>query len=334
MMGGIGKYISRGAGMAVLLLFLFFLSVPAGAVSLKGLALNDVMAAHGFGLPSEYGRSAVYRSRTSTVVFTSGSRQVVVDGLALYLNRAVEKYPGGWMISPVDAVDTLGAVLFPMRALKKVGAATVILDAGHGGGDPGARTGAGVQEKQLTLDVVHRIRARLQQCGVRVWLTREGDSAMTLDERCWRMGKLGGDVFVSIHFNASRNTGTSGVETYVVPAAGYPATAEEERRQPRRGSGCPGNRFDGANMVLASFIHKGLVAHSQAEDRGIRRARFFVIRNAECPAVLVECGFLSNRREADRILKEAYRDQLAEGIARGILTYLSRVRELRLPPAR
>lgn len=319
----------------VLAVLLGLPALPAGALTMRGLALNDVMASHGFATPSEYGRSAVYRSRTSTVVFEAGSRRVVVDGMPLYLNRAVEKYPAGWMIAPVDAADTLGAVLYPMRALKKAGAVTVVLDAGHGGGDPGARMGNGLQEKQLTLDMVKRIRLKLWECGVTVWMTREGDVSMTLDERCWRMAKLRGDVFVSVHFNASRNPATSGVETYVVPAAGYPATAEEERRPAKtRSSGCPGNRFDGANMVLASFIHKGLVAHSGAEDRGIRRARFYVIRNAECPAVLVECGFLSNRREAERIADANHRDQLAEGIARGILTYLSRVRELRLPPAR
>ncbi len=317
----------------MLALLLGLAALPASALTLKGLALNDVMASHGFGPPSEYRKAAVYRSRTSTVVFESGSRRVVVDGMSLYLNRAVEKSRGGWMIAPVDAVDALGVVFYPMRALKKAGAVTVVLDAGHGGGDPGARMGNGIQEKQLTLDMAKRIRAMLQECGVTVWMTRDGDTAMTLEERCWRMGKLRADVFVSVHFNASRNPATSGVETYVVPAAGYPATAEEERRNSRRGAtGCPGNRFDGANMALASFVHKGLVAHSGAEDRGIRRARFFVIRNAECPAVLVECGFLSNKREAEKIADAKYRDRLAEGIARGILTYLSRVRELRLPP--
>lgn len=331
-MHGIAGRISRSMRAVVLPFLVLAFAGPAQALALKGLALNDVMAAHGFGPPSEYGKSAVYRSRLSTVVFTAGSRQVVVDGMAMHLNRAVEKSPAGLVISPVDAVDTLSAVFYPVRALKKVGGGTVVLDAGHGGGDPGARMGSGVQEKQLTMDVVQRIRAKLQQCGVRVWLTREGDSTMTLEERCWRMGKLGGDVFVSIHFNASRNPGTSGVETYILPAAGYPTTAEEERRAGRRVTSCPGNRFDGANTVLAYYVHRGLLAHSRGEDRGIRRARFYVIRNAECPAVLVECGFLSNRREAERIMDEAYRDQLAEGIARGILTYRSRVRELRLPP--
>lgn len=308
-------------------------AAPAGAVVLKGLSLNDVMASHGFGSPSEYGRSVVYRSRTSTVVFEAGSRRVVVDGMSIYLNRAVDKVGPVWAVTPVDAADTLGAVFYPMRALKSVRGVTVVIDAGHGGNDPGANASNGVNEKKLTLDVAKRIRERLRDSGVNVFMTRDGDSTVTLDERCWKMQKLGADVFVSIHFNASRNQATAGVETYVIPAAGYPTTAEEERRASRgRPTICPGNRFDAANVVLAGFVHKGLVAHSGAEDRGIRRARFFVIRNATCPAVLVECGFLTNRREAGRIMDEAFRERLAEGISRGILTYLSRIRELRMPP--
>jgi N-acetylmuramoyl-L-alanine amidase len=308
-------------------------AAPARAVAVRGLALNDVMASHGFGAPSEYGRSAVYRSRSSTVVFEAGSRRVVVDGMSIYLNRAVEKVGRVWAVTPVDAVDTLGAVFYPMRALKAMRGVTVVIDAGHGGSDPGAKAANGVVEKKLTLDVAKRVRARLRDSGVNVFMTRDGDSAVTLDERCWKMAKLGADVFVSIHFNASRNQSTAGVETYVIPAAGCPTTAEEERRMVRgRTVDCPGNRFDAANVVLAGFIHKGVVAHSGAEDRGIRRARFFVIRNATCPAVLVECGFLSNSREAGRIMDEAFRDRLAEGVSRGVLTYLSRVRELHLPP--
>lgn len=329
--------------MVALALALWFPVVPsANAVAFRGLSLNDIMAAYGYGLPTygsgapgQYGRHAIYRNRISTVVFESGSRRVVFNGLTVYLNRCVEKAPNDWLIAPVDAADTLGALLFPGRALKSVGSRTVVLDAGHGGSDPGTQGVAGQPEKALTLDVAKRVRAKLRASQVNVWLTRDRDTTMSLEERCWRSGRLGANVFVSIHFNASLNTAISGVETYIVPAAGYPSTADaESQRAPSRVKPCPANRFDGANAVLAHYLQKGLLVHSRAEDRGIKRARFYVIRNAACPAALVECGFLSHRREAGRIASEAYRDQLAEGIARGILTYLSRVRELRLPPVR
>jgi N-acetylmuramoyl-L-alanine amidase len=317
-----------------LFLLAFLLPVSSAlAVPFRGLSLNDIMTAYGFGPPSDYGRSTIFRSRTATIVFEAGSRRVVFNGLTLYLNRSVEKTPGTWLISPVDAADTLGALCFPGRALKSVGSVTVVLDAGHGGSDPGTQGVARHQEKVFTLDLAKRVRAKLRDCQTTVWLTRDQDVATSLEERCWRGAKLGADVFVSIHFNATRNPAISGIETFIVPAAGCPTTAEDERpRVASRVTVCPGNRFDGANAILAQYLQKGLLVHSRSQDRGIRRARFYVIRNARCPAALVECGFLSNPKEAAQITDAAYRDQLAEGLARGILTYLSRVREARLPP--
>ena len=307
----------------------------AEAVVFKGLGLNELMASYGFGAPSEYGRSVIYRSRGASVVFEAGSRRVVVNGLGIYLNRSVLKGTGNWVISPVDAVDTIGAMLLPSRALGKAASALVVLDAGHGGTDPGTTGGNGCEEKRFTLDIVRRIRQKLRQSQIDVVMTRDRDVYMSLEERCWRTEKTGGDVFVSIHLNASRDRAISGVETYIVPAPGYPTTAEAERHLTSSRAGqCPGNKFDGPNAVLAQFLQKGLLTHTSAPDRGIRRARFYVIRNARCPAALVECGFLSNGREAARIADPDYRDRIAEGVGRGILTYLSRVRELQMPPVR
>jgi len=314
---------------------LSFMALPAEAILFRGLGLNEVMASYGFGSPAEYGKSAVYRSRSATVIFEAGSRRVVVNGLSVYLNQSVLKGSGNWVISPVDAVDTIGAMLLPSRALRKASAAVIVLDPGHGGTDPGASNGSGREEKRFTLDIAKRVRVRLRQNQMNVMMTRDRDVAMTLDERCWRGDRYGGDVFVSIHLNSSRDRAISGIETYIMPAPGYPTTAEIERRViSSRAGNCPGNQFDGANAVLAQFLHKGVLAHTGAADRGIRRARFFVIRNARCPAALVECGFLSNSQEVAKINDAAYRDRIAEGIARGILTYLSRVRTQHQPPVR
>jgi len=320
------------AGLISVFLLLMCMTMPVEAVVFRGLGLNEVMASYGFGSPSEYGHSAVYRSRTATVIFEAGSRRVVVNGLSVYLNRSVIRAAGNWVITPVDAVDTIGALLLPSHALRKASAAMVVLDPGHGGADPGTGQGS-LQEKGFTLDIVKRIRARLRENHVNVMLTRDRDATMSLEERCWRADRYGSDVFVSIHLNASRNQAISGVETYIVPASGYPTTVEQEQNVVSvKRKDCPGNRFDGANVVLGQYLHKGVLAHTGAADRGIRRARFYVIRNANSPAALVECGFLSNRGESKKILDADYRDQIAEGVARGILTYLSRVRQEHLPP--
>ncbi len=327
-----GKMILRGMAVSILI---FAAANPAQAVVFRGLGLNEVMASYGFGAPAEYGKSAVYRSRTATVIFETGSRRVVVNGLSVYLNQSVIKGAGNWVISPVDAVDTSGAMLLPSRALRKADSAVIVLDPGHGGADPGTSGGPGREEKIFTLDIAKRVRSRLRQSQVNVMLTRDRDVAMTLEERRWRCDRYGGDVFVAIHLNASRNQAISGIETYIMPAPGYPTTAEVERQMVSARSGnCPGNQYDGANAVLAQYLHKGMLAHAGASDRGIRRARFYVIRNARCPAALVECGFLSNSREMARLSDAAYRDRIAEGLARGILTYLNRVRIQHLPPVR
>lgn len=309
---------------------------PAQAIVFRGLGLNEVMASYGFGVPSEYGHSAIYRSRTATVIFEAGSRRVVVNGVSVYLNQSVLKGAGNWVISPVDAVDTIGAMLLPSRALRRADTAMVVLDPGHGGNDPGANGGPSREEKNFTLDIAKRVRQHLRESRITVMMTRDRDATMTLDERCWRCDRYGGDVFVSIHLNSSRDHAISGVETYIVPAPGYPTTAENERHVIPSGhnANCPGNQFDGANAVLAQFLQRGVLAHTGALDRGIRRARFYVIRNARCPAALVECGFLSNAREDGKLSDAAYRDRIAEGLCRGILTYLSRVRDQHLPPVR
>lgn len=300
-----------------------------------GLTLRDVMALYALPDYSVYGHTILFRGRYRTVSFENGSRKAVVDGVAVYLNGGIDKYGPDWVVRPVDAVGTLGPLLNPDLTLARVSLGTVVIDPGHGGVDPGTRTARFLEEKRLTLDLGKRLRLKLQACGVKAVLTRDRDAFVALEERCGIASHEKADLFLSIHLNASRDLATSGVETYIVPAAGYPSTADAiDGRHLARPVPCPGNRNDGANLILAYYVHRGVLSQTRAEDRGVRRAHFYVIRNAQCPAALVECGFLSNVREAAHLADESYRDQVAEGLARGILTYLVRAREARLPPAR
>jgi len=224
-------------------------------------------------------------------------------------------------------------LLCPGNALATAQTSLVMLDPGHGGDDPGARDGWKLDEKRLTLDIARRARAKLREFQVDARLSRERDMSVSLEERCWRAERLGATLFVSIHLNAARDRRTSGIETFIIPSAGYAPTADREGALFKvEKTAYPANHYDAANAVLAYYLHKGLLASSRGEDRGIRRARFHVIKSVSCPAALVECGFMSNRQEAEKLAQEAYRDSLAEGIARGILTYLSRAREAHLPP--
>ena len=171
------------------------------------------------------------------------------------------------------------------------GQRTIVVDAGHGGHDRGGVPYQRIGEKGMTLDVSQRLRRVLEARGYRVIMTRNSDVFIPLGTRVAIANSHRGATFVSVHFNSSRRAGANGVETYYY-------------------------RSDSAS--LAASIHRNVVAGAPTENRGIRRRGFFVLRRTRVPSVLVECGFLTNPAEGRLAQSPAYRQQLAERIARGI----------------
>lgn len=174
---------------------------------------------------------------------------------------------------------------------------TVVVDPGHGGRDTGARSKARrgtpqLYEKDLALDVGRRVAAKLREAEFRVIVTRRDDRFITLDDRVDCSNSYSKSVFVAIHFNDSSNRSASGPEVY----------------HNRRGT-----------WELAARIERYLAAMPGAENRGVKTARYRVLRKSRGPALLVECGFLSNRREANRCADPVWRDQVATRIARAII---------------
>jgi len=205
----------------------------------------------------------------------------------------------------------------------------VVLDPGHGGKDRGARGRRGVEEKRVVLDVAKRTRVHLANAGLKVYLTRDGDRSLTLDERCRKAARWGGDLFVSIHLNSSTTAGATGVETYALTAPGYsPTNGKPNKRSTKTHH--PGHRFAEGNTILSYHLHKNLLDRTGSSDRGLRRAGFYVLKNAPCPATLIEMGFVSNKAEEERILKADYRENLAQAVTRGILDYVDAVKRARL----
>jgi N-acetylmuramoyl-L-alanine amidase len=206
----------------------------------------------------------------------------------------------------------------------------IVLDAGHGGDDPGAHSGEeSVIEKRVTLDIARHAARLLRFAGHDVFLTRSNDTLRTLGERIRFATNRHAQVFVSIHANASpTNPHAMGTETYVLTAPGFASTEEKPHvaLDP-----CPGNRFDAANARLGFAIHRRCLPQ-MSQDRGLRRARYYLLRDAPCPAVLIECGFLSNTNDAARLGNQAYRRRFADAIAAGIQDY-SRVLPSAPPPA-
>jgi N-acetylmuramoyl-L-alanine amidase len=168
---------------------------------------------------------------------------------------------------------------------------TVVLDPGHGGHDNGA-TRRGLMEKNLTLDVVRRLDGKLHDNGFRTVVTRRSDVFIPLDDRARISNRQENAIFVSIHFNDSTNRKANGFETYY---------HDSEARQ------------------IARNIESSLVKGCGFADRGVKTARFRVLVKNENPAVLVECGFLSNAKENATIAKPETRERIANAVLNGIL---------------
>jgi len=256
------------------------------------------------------------------MVFHPNSRRLLVGQVLVMLNDALSKHGDRWTLAATDAATVVGPILKPPASGAGNSVVTVVLDPGHGGKDCGAIGHRRIAEKKVTLDVAKRVRKSMKDSGLRVKLTRSRDSSLPLGARVARAKSWNADVFVSIHANSAANKNAAGLETYVMTAVGFASTSGGRiENKPQ-----PGNSHDVYNMALAYSIHRQVLAQAGCADRGIRHARFDVLRDASCPAVLVECAFLSNPAEAARVLKRSYRNTLAKGIAQGILEYVALTR--------
>ena len=168
---------------------------------------------------------------------------------------------------------------------------TVVIDAGHGGYDRGGIPGQRVSEKDMTLDVARRLRSVLAASGYRVVMTRDSDVFVPLGTRCAIANAYRNALFVCVHFNSATRRGASGIETYF---------------------------YSRDSLALASAIHHYVTGGAPSENRGVRRRGYYVLRRTNIPAVLVECGFLTNPTEASYAQTASYRQKLAEAIATGV----------------
>jgi N-acetylmuramoyl-L-alanine amidase len=208
--------------------------------------------------------------------------------------------------------------------------AVVVIDPGHGGQDSGT-TKSALVEKELTLDVAHRIERHLQERGLVTVMTRANDTYVSLADRAIIANSQSESVFVSIHFDEAGRSAATGIETYY---AAHPVSLPERVASwlpfLQRTSSEPPNL---ESQSLATFIQESLVAHTQATNRGTRPQQFFVIANVHHPAVLVEGGFLTNKEDAIKLTNAEYREQMAAGIAEGILQYRDTLLDKRTPLA-
>jgi N-acetylmuramoyl-L-alanine amidase len=262
------------------------------------------------------------KNRWTNILFEVGTREIGLNGIRVFLGEAAAPAKKSLAISPIDRDRLLLPVIAPQNLAVREPLRVIALDPGHGGRDNGTRNAAlKLEEKNLTLDVARRAKALLEARGFKVVLTRTDDSYVGLSERPQRATAAGADVLVSIHFNAAEKPDVRGVETYTLTPQFQRSTGSDELR-PDDAVAVPGNAFDTWSTFLGYTLHRQLKTDLGMPDRGLKRARFQVLRElATAPAVLVECGYLSHPEEARLVGTARYRQELAAAIADGISEY-------------
>jgi len=210
---------------------------------------------------------------------------------------------------------------------------TVVIDAGHGGHDSGTAH-YGLKEKYLALDIAKRLRAHLEEAGMSVVMTRETDQFLPLSTRPAIANHLGADLFVSVHINANHDRHVSGIEVYYPRVSDISADAPWPPDVEPSEIGTPSTivketlwdlllgRTRDESHQLASHICRSVRSDLQVSCRVAKPARFVVLREAWMPAVLVEAGYISNQKEAQRLSSADYREAAAEAISDGIVSYV------------
>jgi N-acetylmuramoyl-L-alanine amidase len=267
------------------------------------------------------GTEAVYQFQTSNgaVLLKMGSHTANISGLEYGLGFAPRLIRGLPYVHSIDARKTLQVllgVLWPLPSKSR----TIVIDPGHGGRDSGAHSVATrAVEKDYTLDWALRLAKQLSESHWKVILTRTNDADVSLAERVAVADRVNADLFVSLHLNSGgSNRHLSGAETYCLTPTGMPSNLlREYEDDPREAH--PNNLFDEQNVHLASRVHRSILQATGAVDRGVRRARFMaVLRAQQRPAILLEGGYLTNAEEARRLADPAYRQLLADAVAKAL----------------
>ena len=258
-------------------------------------------------------------TRAGTLSVLLGSQMAHWDGTAIWLGFAPRIVGGQVCLHALDAQKTLDPLLHRAPRAAKQGRVLVI-DPGHGGSD-GGTVGSNKKhlEKNFALDWALRIQALLRTNGWNVFLTRSADVDLALTNRVAFADQVGADLFVSLHFNGLNAAAShSGVETFCLTPTGLPSSVTRGYEDNVRLE-FPNNSYDRDNLQYAYRLHREILAATHATDGGLRHARFMgVLRGQHRPAVLIEGGFLSNTEEARRVATPAYRQKLAEAVARAL----------------
>ncbi|MDD5141145.1 MAG: N-acetylmuramoyl-L-alanine amidase [Verrucomicrobiales bacterium] len=276
---------------------------------------------------SKRGEEITVTSRWTRMVFNVDSAESQINGVNVRLSFPVANAKGVALIAQLDLDKTIRPLLYPSRYIEPQKITTICIDPGHGGRDSGNHV-TWHYEKIYTLALASELRDQLKKAGFNVLLTRSKDTYVDLPDRPALANKRGADLFVSLHFNAAQSgkNEVDGPETYCITPVG--ASSSNAQGEGGGSAATMANRYESKSLLFAYQMEKSLVQSLNAEDRGVRRARFAVLRDAAMPAILIEGGYMSHPGEGKKIFDSAYRKQMAAAIVKGILAY----QKLTAPP--
>lgn len=300
-----------------------------GATKIEGreyVPVESFKQAYGFNKTDRKGNSVVLQMVDKAGVvkiqmkLQIGSQECLLNNVKFIFTHAVEAGGSLGMVSGMDLAKLIDPVLRPNFIQNAGNFTTVILDAGHGGKDPGATNPLGT-EANYNLALANRVKPLLEKRGFKVVMTRTSDRFYSLQERVDIANAVAQDsIFISIHFN-SGGRDARGIETFTLSPPGvahYGSGLKSSDTVARRG-----NQHDSANIALATAVHGSVLRRlgTNTFDRGIKRARFSVLSGVRHPAILFEGGFMSHPYEAKLIAHDKYQAALAAGIEDAIVRY-------------
>lgn len=267
-----------------------------------------------------------------------GSDVVIIGKEKIFLSSPIQRV-NNVIVAPADFEAKVLQRFTEVTAFSIPRFRKIVLDAGHGGKDPGAQGKSGVKEKYVVLDIAKRLKRNLIKEGFQVIMTRDRDEFVSLEKRTETATRFKADLFLSIHANANRARSVEGFEVYY---AGDMRTKDltEEQRLKNQEAFFERLAMRKKSPVLEKILLDMMYVHKQTESKTLARrlakiasrhvetrdggehaARFFVLRNTLIPAILIEVGYLSNSREEKLLQTAGYRQRLADAISEGLVDY-------------
>jgi len=296
------------------------------------VTLHSFCVFYGFGYEVPSGNDRFFsRNGPHSISLKVGTSDIYLDDVHYVLSFPIEQGDRDWLVSRMDVIKLFEPILRPREIEGRHTIRGVVIDPGHGGTDNGATSRFGA-EKNYALDTAFRLQDILRRAGMRAVLTRNTDVFVDLYERANIASLYPDYAFISIHYNSAMPE-ARGLETYCLSPRGAASTSSSYLT---RGDiqKLPGNDYDTQNILLASMVHSEIIKLNPGDptaDRGVKRARFVVIKQNVLPAILVEGGFVSNHMEAARVNEGSYRQSLAEAIACGVIRFANVMGDRNMP---